>query len=219
MKINAVIFDLDGTVIASEDQWGEAFNRVLRRLGVESDSIYPHQGGIGIEENWPIFIRKYNIKTDKSVFELGVETIAEYYKLIPKVTLKEGFLDLVQELRKKDIKIALATSSTWEITERVFDSLDIEKYFDSVTTGEEVIYKKPDPAIFQIACEKLGVLPENAVVFEDSSAGVAAAVTAGLKVVAIARNKNQILDLKNADMIIDDFSSVKVEDLDKLGKP
>ena len=77
MKLSAVIFDLDGTVVADEDEYGEAFARVLKKLGVIVDSEYPHVGGIGVRENWPIFIKKYNIKTDKTIEELTLLTQKE----------------------------------------------------------------------------------------------------------------------------------------------
>ena len=94
MRITAAIFDLDGTVVSDEDEWGEAFKIVLQRLGVKEQSAYPHVGGIGIEENWPIFIRKYNIKTNESIEELSQETKKEYVKLIDRIRLKQGFLHL-----------------------------------------------------------------------------------------------------------------------------
>ena len=53
----------------------------IKKLGVKVDSKYPHVAGIGVEENWPIFIRKYKIKAKKSISQLAAETQNEYYKL------------------------------------------------------------------------------------------------------------------------------------------
>lgn len=214
--VSAVIFDLDGTVLANEDEWEKAFNKVLRELGVETHSSYPHIGGIGIEENWPILIKKYKIKTDKSISQLTQETIYEYQKLVLKVTLKGGFTQFVEDLRRKGIKTALATSSTWEVVKEIFDQLGIEKYFDFVTTGEEVIYKKPDPQIFEITAEKLGVKPEDCIVFEDSLAGIEAAQAASMKVIGIYRNQDHKDKLKNTDAQYLDFSKLSTSDLEKI---
>ncbi len=216
MNLKAVIFDLDGTVLSNEDEWGEAFNIVLKKLGVETNSTYPHIGGIGIEENWPIFIKKYNIKTAKSISELAQETIREYYKLIPKVTLKNGIIEFIEELRAQGIKTALATSSSWEIVQSVFDQLRIEKYFDSVTTGEEAHYKKPNPQIFEIAAEKLGVNPKECLVVEDSPAGIKAAHSARIKVIGIYRNPKQKDQLLDADVLFSDFKNIPLNKLNSI---
>ena len=167
MKIDAVIFDLDGTVIADEDEYGKAFAKVLSQFGIKVESMYPHVGGIGVEENWIIFLQKYNIKTNKTVEELANETQDEYVKLISRITLKQGFKEFIEMLTQADIKIALATSNTWNIVGKLFDLLNLEEFFDYVTTGEEVGRKKPDPQIFLLTADKIGVLAENCLVIED----------------------------------------------------
>lgn len=217
MKVSAVIFDLDGTVIADEDEYGEAFSKVLAGFGIAVNSDYPHQGGIGVEENWRIFKEKYNIKTDKTNAELAAETQAEYIKLIPGITLKDGFEDLIEGFRLAGIKTALATSNTWNVVEKLFDSLGIEKYFDSVTTGEEVGEKKPNPEIFEVAADKLVVSSNECLVIEDSVAGVEAAKSAGMKVVAIARDSRHKKELLKANLVVDDLSGITPDAIGKLG--
>jgi len=216
MELSAAIFDLDGTIISNEDEYGEAFKIILKRLGVDEKSEYPHLGGIGVAENWPIFIKKYSIKTSKSIEELATETQAEYIKLIPRVTLQEGFLELVEELRESHILLCLATSNTWAIVEKLYDHLGIESCFDSVTTGEEVLIKKPDPEIFLKAAEKIGVDPSECLVFEDSRAGVMAAKAAGMKVVGVVRDKEQKKFIIEADLLINNFDEVSQDDVAKL---
>ena len=216
MKLSAVIFDLDGTVVADEDEYGEAFARVLKKLGVIVDSEYPHVGGIGVRENWPIFIKKYNIKTDKTIEELTLLTQQEYKKLIPKVTLKDGFIEFVTALRESEILVALATSNTWDIVENIFDYLHIEKYFDSVTTGEEVSFKKPEPDIFLVALDKMGIEPERCLVFEDSESGIEAAKGAGMKIIGIYRDNKHLKTLNNADLLKDSFDKISLEEISNL---
>ena len=189
MKLSAVIFDLNGTVLADEGEYGRAFTKVLGQFGVSVDSDYPHTAGIGVEENWPLLIKKYKIKTSKSIRELAQETQNEYCAQISQVALKNGFEDFANSIRDSGIQTALATSNYWNVVEKIIDTLDIGDYFDTVTTGEEVEFKKPNPRLFEIAAEKLGVNCENCLVIEDSKAGVEAARLAGMKVVAFARNE------------------------------
>jgi beta-phosphoglucomutase len=216
MKLSVVIFDLNGTVLSDEDEYGEAFSKVLKGLGVSVSAKYPHVSGIGVEENWPIFIKKYSIKTNKTIQDLTVETQKEYFKLIGRVTLREGFEEFVDELKGKGVKIALATSNSWNFVEKIFDKFDIEHFFDCITCGEEVRYKKPDPEIFELTKNKLMVDPSGCLVIEDSQAGIKAAKEAGMKVVAVARDRKYMKLLKNADKIITDFTKLKFSDIEKL---
>ena len=64
--ISAVIFDLNGTVLSDEDEYGLAFKRVLETLGAEVESDQPHVSGIGVEENWPKLLKEYGVKTKKT---------------------------------------------------------------------------------------------------------------------------------------------------------
>jgi len=213
MKYKAVIFDLDGTVVADEDEYGEAFNKVLKRFGVETGKSYPHVAGIGVEENWKKFREKYKSKINKSVEELTLATQQEYRNLIHKVRLKNGFIEFVEEIRDRGMKTALATSNSWSVTDELLETLDISKYFDHITTAEEVDYKKPDPQVFEISVEKLGEVVEECIVFEDSRAGIEAAKALGMKVVAFYRSEEHKKALKKADFIITDFTEFELANI------
>jgi HAD superfamily hydrolase (TIGR01509 family) len=216
MSVAAVIFDLDGTVIADEDEYGRAFAKVLRRLGVGVNSKFPHQGGIGVKENWPLLLKKYKIKTDKSIEELTRETQDAYLATLSRVEVKPGFEDLVEKLKDKGILTALATSNTWFMAETILQRLNLERYFDCLTTGEEVAFKKPDPDIFLITAGKLGVEREDCVVVEDSYAGIQAAHGANMKVIGVFRSEKHARELRGADLLVKDFTELTVDDINSL---
>ena len=209
--ITAVIFDLNGTVLSDEDEYGLAFKRVLTRLGAKVDSDYPHTAGIGVEENWPPLLKKYNIKTQKTSLKLARETQEEYIKQIPGVDLRDGFESFVSKLRDDKIFTALATSNNWSVVNILFQKLDLEKYFDVVTTREEVLFSKPDPETFLKTAQKLQVEPEECVVFEDSTAGIFAAKSAGMKTVGVARDESYAKMLKDADLVIYNYNDVSLD--------
>ena len=213
MKFKAAIFDLDGTVVADEDEYGEAFNRILRRFGIVTGLDYPHVAGIGMEENWVKFKQKYRPKISKSVEELSQDTQKEYLKLLKRVNIKDGFIEFVKMIRGEGLKTALATSNSWTVAYKILKTLKLDNYFDCITTAEEVDYKKPDPQIFKITIEKLGFLPEEYVVFEDSRAGVIAAKTLGIRVVAFYRSEEHKKTLKKADMIVRNYTELELGDL------
>src|SRR3989344_8748720 len=108
--ITSVIFDLNGTILSDEDEYGLAFKKVLNKLDV-SVSDYPHESGIGVPANWVIFLNKYNIKSAFSILELSDMTQKEYLKISPRVTLTKGFTDFIRSLKREGKKTALATSN------------------------------------------------------------------------------------------------------------
>lgn len=215
MKISAVIFDLNGTVLDDEDEYGAAFNKVLKSLGVVTNKDIPQTLGIGVKENWPVLIKKYGIKTDKTPEVLAYETQEAYLDQLGEINVRPGFDDFAQGLKDSGIRIALATSNTWEVVDRILTKVNLENYFEETTTADEVVYTKPDPDLFILSAEKLGVERSECLVIEDAPSGVTAAKRAGMKVVAISRDENVEL-LKDADLVVEGFSELSPKTLSEL---
>lgn len=205
---------MDGTVLDNEKQYGKAFKKVLNELGVDVDEEHPHTTGIGVKENWPKLIDKYDIDTDLTHEQLEEKTRKEYWEMFEEVGLQLGFEDFISSCRQMGYLCALATSNIWMTVEKVFDKFEISGYFDVVTTGEEVNEKKPNPSIFMLTAQKLGVDPEECIVFEDAPSGIEAAVAAGMSCVGVARDERIKSRLRSADMIIDDFSEITIDEVD-----
>ena len=216
MNISAVIFDLDGTVLDNEDEYGNAFNQVLKSLGVDSKTDYPQVGSIGVHENWPILIAKYNIKTNKTIERLARTTQDNYLQELDQITLKPGIEEFIKSLKAGGIQTALATSNNWFIVQEDFDRLKLDHYFDCVVTAEEVLEKKPAPDLFLKAAEKLSVEPKKCLVMEDAPAGVKAAHAAGMKVIGLARNDETEDNLIEADLVVRNYDEITPEVLAKL---
>ena len=216
MKISAVIFDLNGTILEDEDEYGRAFNQVLKSLGVETSAEPPQIKGIGVKENWPHLIKKYDIKTNKSLEQLAHETQEAYLTEINNVTVRSGFDEFVENLKDSGIQIALATSNTWEIAEKVLNKVGLGVIFDAVTTVEEVAYGKPDPGLFTLTADKLGAEREKCLVIEDSASGISAAQLAGMKVVAISGRDEDEQILASADLIVENFSEITAKVVEEL---
>lgn len=180
IKYSAVIFDLDGTIVDDESYWHEAFNKVAVRNNINK-KIVP-VAGLGLAENWK------RIGEEKDCEKLAQETREEFMELIEdldELTPREGFWELTEFLRSKGYVIGLATSSCWEVTDLELGKMEITGVFDVITTGEEVVYLKPDPEIYRLTCQKLGVEPEEVVVFEDAEAGIESAESCGCKVIKV----------------------------------
>ncbi len=208
--LRAVIFDLNGTILSDEDEYSLSFLQVLKSLGVEVEKNFSHTKGVGLKANWESFKDKYNLKTDLTLDELSSLTQTEYLSLLPKVRIRKGFVELVTNLRRLGIKIALASSNNYSVVQAVIDHFGIASFFDVITTVEEVSLNKPSPQIFTITADKLGVEPYECLVFEDSKAGVEAAIAAGMAVVGVARTKKEKEELSEAHKIISGFSEFNI---------
>ena len=215
MKLAAVIFDLDGTLVDSQVAWGKAFTYVLKNLGVKTESPHPQTAGVSVRSDWHDLIEKHNIKTTFTVDELEMFTLKELEKHIKDIHLMDGALEFIGDLKDAGYQLGLATSTNWSIVERVFDSLNLHDIFDCITTGEEIDNPKPFPDIYLVVAEKLGVDPGDCLVIEDSAPGVTAAVEANMKVIAISDNDDEKGELENANLIVENFSKItpKVIDL------
>ncbi len=216
MKLSAVIFDLNGTILDDEDEYGRAFAEVLKTVGVEVESNFPHTRGIGVKENWPIFRAKYKFNSDKTDEQLALETQEAYLRQISNISVRPGFDDLLETLKENNIHVALATSNTWEVTDKILDIIGLTGEFEIVTTSEEVVLNKPDPEIFTVTADKLGVEREDCLVIEDAGAGVTAARQAGMKVVAIVDEEKITPELEKADKIVESFSDIKFKEIELL---
>lgn len=216
MKLTAVIFDLDGTVIDSRDQWTKAYQGVLKELGkdVQMSDLLVH--GISVTDNWRMLLEKYKIKTDKNFEELRSLTYKYYLGFLHEVVLKDDVLNFIGDLKDSGIAVALATSSDWVAVEKVFNNLNLDETFDATVTGEETPNKKPSPDSLFIAADKLGVLPEECLYIGDTQTDIEAARAAGMKVVAIANDDKDHELLIKADLVIDSFSELNPRAIDSL---
>lgn len=217
MKFAAAIFDLDGTIIKSEEEWGMAFIAVLQKLGIKVDGD-PHIPGVSLNSNWQEILTKYKVKTDKTPEELETLTYLEYEKLIPQITLNDGVLEFMDTLKESGMPLGLATSTNWQTTDKVLNRLGLTDFFENITTGEEVTNPKPAPDIFLVASEKLGVDPADCLAFEDSQSGVTAARDAGMKVIVISGGEENKGKLDMADLVTESFSEITLKAIDAISQ-
>jgi HAD superfamily hydrolase (TIGR01509 family) len=98
----------------------------------------------------------------------------------------EGLAALLEETRRRGLRIGLASSAPQINVDLVLDELKLQPWFEVVLSEKDAVKGKPDPAIFLTMSERLGVAPESCLVFEDSLAGIEAAVRAGCRCIALA---------------------------------
>jgi len=181
--LRGLIFDMDGLMIDSEPVWWRVEHALAREFGVAwTDALALSCMGTGLP-NLIRTMRAHGLPLDEAT---GVErVIDDFIARIGEVELLPGCVELLDAARERGIRVALASSSTRGLVEAVLAQFRLADRFDAAISGEAVSRPKPAPDIFLLAAERLGVDVGEAVVLEDSRAGVTAARDAGIAVIAI----------------------------------
>ncbi len=194
----AVIFDMDGLMIDSERVTYEGYVKECGKLGLEMDvEFYIKTLGLPLPTVFKMYYKKYG----KSFpMEQVLEQVHQYIddrfqrKGVP---VKRGLEDLLKYLKDRGYKTVIATSSNRDRVDRILDQTGLREYFDDSVCGDEVKKGKPNPEIFVKACKKIGVKRKEALVLEDSEAGIKAAHSARIPVVCVPDMKYPALKYSN----------------------
>ena len=184
--IKAVIFDMDGLMIDSERVTFECYQEILKGMNLTMDEeFYKTLLGKPIKG---IYQRFYDVYGNDFPIE---DVIKDVHALMAKrfetegVPIKTGLKSLLEYLKENNYKTIVATSSNRDRVDTILAQAQITDYFDDSICGDEVTKGKPNPEVFLKSCQKLGVSVDEAIVLEDSEAGIQASYDAGIKVICI----------------------------------
>lgn len=216
--VKAVIFDLDGVVVSTDECHYLGWKRLAEEEGIpftREDNM--RQRGVSRMESLEILLEKASREYSPEEKRLMAERKNSYYcKLLETITPKDtlpGARELIAELKKRGIKVAIGSSS--KNTPIILQRIGMDKEFDAVADGNDIRKSKPHPEVFLKAAEKLGVPPRNCLVVEDAEAGVEAAIAAGMKCLAVgtaSHDKRAHIHAKDlteisADKILESFKN------------
>lgn len=195
--VTAVIFDWDGTLADTKTAVVRSFQKVLTNAGCQvSDQFIFRLLGIGTKNTMKQALQECNIPFDDEMLErLVVEKVKIQTDLTGLVELFDGATQLLDALIGR-VKIALATMSGRKVIDKLLLEKNLQKYFDTVVTADEISKPKPDPEIFLSAASLLGVSPEDCVVVEDSVFGVKAARAAKMRCIAVPSGAYSLEELE-----------------------
>jgi len=210
--MKAYIFDLDGTLLDSMGVWLDINVVFLANRGIVAPADYARKiSAMTFSESAAYTIERFNLPdTTESLVQEWYDMAALAYGNT--VQMKPHAKEYLAELRKRGAKIAIATSSVPELYEPALHKHGIYDWFDVICDASEVGCGKSRPDIFILAAKKLGIPPEDCIVFEDILAAVKSAKSIGMTVYGVYDNASksdweQIK--KTAHGVISDFSQMQ----------
>lgn len=214
-NINAVIFDLDGSLVDSMWIWREIDIEYMNRHGYattreELDAFQAEIEGMSFRETAEWVSSHYEIPrtTEEMMDDWNNMAWNKYEKEVP---LKAGAREFIEECHNKGIKLGIASSNSRELVENVLTVHGIIDYFECIRTGSDGLPGKPAPDIYLTVAKELGVAPDNILVFEDVIKGIQAGKAAGMRVCAVEdaySEKQRDEKKKQADFYIEDYYGI-----------
>lgn len=210
-NIDAIIFDVDGTIADSMWMWKQIDIEYLGRFGIElPKDLQKNIEGMSFRETAVYFKKHFQIPDEiETMMADWNEMAAHKYRY--EIPLKKGALEFFDNCIKKDIPLGIATSNSRELLEHFLEAHKLKKYFKAIVTGSDGLKGKPAPDMYLEAAKRLEVEASHCLVFEDIIPGILAGKNAGMKVCAIEDKYSQdVLEEKKekADYFIESFEDI-----------
>lgn len=188
MTTKAVIFDVDGVLVRTDALHERSWRALAERENLPFPDDLPDKlRGVSRERSLELVLGDaFDRSTVQQRTALMDQKNAAFLEAVNAMTPADtlpGVRELLEELRKLNIKLAAASAS--RNARVVLDRIELTNHLDAIIDGHDAPRAKPDPQCFLLAAEKLGIDPASCVVVEDAPAGVAAALSAGMEVVGV----------------------------------
>lgn len=210
--IEAVVFDLDGVLIQTEEIWDKVRGDYIVRLGGRYDEE-AQRAMMGMSsKEWSAYLAEDLgvLRTAEQVNADIVELMAASYR--EHLPLIDGAVEAVERLIG-GFTLGVASSSNRKLIDLVLELSGLGRYFRATVSSEEVPRGKPAPDVYLEACRRLGIEPARAAAVEDSHAGIASARAAGMRVIAIPNPAYPPGDeaLAQADLVLGSLAELTPE--------
>jgi len=208
--IEAIIFDMDGTLVDTEP-FNTEIEKSLFKLNKIEISEEEHQKYIGVASDamWLEIAKRNKLQIPVSeLIEQNHKESFRYLSEVEQIPIMPGLVELLEKLQAKKYPMAVASSSTPEIIDLILKKTNLKNYFQVIVSAQETGKSKPEPDVFLLAAEKLGIKPVNCLAVEDSENGIKAAIAAGMTCVAYQSPEADPQKQKDADAVIQNYSQL-----------
>lgn len=213
--IKAVIFDLDGSLVDSMWMWQAIDIEYLSKFGIAIPKTLQEEiGGKSFSETAVYFKERFQIPDTLQQIKDDWNRMA-WDKYAHEVPVKDGAAEILEYCKDRDIRMGIATSNSRELVDNIVSVHQLEQYISCIVTGCEVPRGKPAPDVYLAVADKLGVKPEECLVFEDIVDGIMAGKAAGMKVCAVYDKNSEYQDEEKrllADYYTYEFRELIAED-------
>lgn len=186
MKMEAVVFDMDGLIFDSERLVLDCWEKVGEKYEIDNiREVFIECIGTNKEKTKEIMLANYGSSFPYDQFRKEASALFQESIKEKGLPVKKGARELLQYLKEKEIPTGLASSTRLAVVEEELQQAELYDYFQVVVGGDLLRRSKPEPDIYLMTCEKMGVTPENAYAIEDSHNGIRSAYRAGMKPVMV----------------------------------
>ncbi|MFD2630019.1 HAD family hydrolase [Oceanobacillus kapialis] len=213
--IKAVIFDFDGLILDTETAWYDTYKQILKETHDYDLPLSEFVKGVGGGDD---VLLEYIGKEVNGTFQPDVfqeQVSVMHAERLKEAEAREGVEDYLKEAKEAGYQIAIASSSDHKWVTTHLTNLGLIDYFDHFATSDEVEHIKPAPDLFLKAIEKLGVKPEEAIVFEDSLNGLIAARKANIKTIIVPNPITEDLPFENHHLKISSMKEMRLAEIVK----
>jgi beta-phosphoglucomutase-like phosphatase (HAD superfamily) len=216
MQYKAIIFDMDGTIMYSENRWYDANLKLLDNRGImlsqdKKEQLKQELVGRTAQDCCQILKNIAHLNDDIEILISEIQALERQQPA--QMLLVDGFLTFHSKAQKQNLRMAIATNASAGITQQIKTVLRLDTFFgDHIYTASHVAKGKPSPDIYLYAAAQLNIAPEECIAIEDSQHGLQAARDAGMFCIGI-NTSNQPERLLLAHLKIDHYDEIDLEKL------
>jgi len=211
-KYLGAIFDLDGVLVDTAKYHYLAWKQLADQLNIPFTKEDNEQlKGVSRVKSLEILLslgsKNYTENERKQFMDQKNETYVRYISHMDESEILPGVVELLNQLKRKKIKIALGSAS--KNSELILKNTNLQDYFDAIVDGNDVSKAKPDPEVFLLGAKKIDIPANQCLVFEDAKAGIEAAKQAGMLAIGVGTQEN----LPNADILVKNLEEIELSEL------
>jgi beta-phosphoglucomutase-like phosphatase (HAD superfamily) len=214
--LRGIVFDMDGVIIDSHPAHKRAWKRFLCTLGCD---VSDRKLDFILEGRKRQDILRHFLGelSESELFDYGKRKDEFFERMVDEVPTVAGVIEFLGEVKVCRMPAGVATSASGRRTRLTLERLGLADHFQVVITGDDVCEGKPNPAIYQMAVQRLGLPAEDLLAVEDAPRGVEAAIGAGMRCMGVAKGlKVDALRAAGADYVIPDFVDISLRGLEEI---